>query len=102
MEYLLHDAGCLAAGDDGRLGRPGLAFHTFPVFTGCAFLAELGRSGGDGEFGGGHACNLVVDGVRLMLKRIVGLPGNELCLYCAWEWRCSEQGWRLRSVHQVR
>ena len=48
-------------------------------------------AGGDGELGIEHAHHLVGDVVRLMLKRIVGLPDNELRLYCAWEWRCSER-----------
>jgi hypothetical protein len=40
---------------------------------------------------GGHTHHLVGDAIRLMFKRIVGLPDNQLRLHCGWEWLCSQR-----------
>jgi hypothetical protein len=90
-ERLTNDARRNANCCFGRLGTHGL--QPLRLFlTGGAFAAEpLGR-GRDGDPWGGHADHLVGDTVRLMLKRIVDLSDNELCLYDAREWSCGERG----------
>jgi hypothetical protein len=45
---------------------------------------------------------MVGDAVRFMLKWIVGVSDNELCLEGAADWRCSGRKWRLNSVCSIR
>ena len=61
------------------------------LLAGGAGAADPHRRRSDGEGGVGHAHHVVGDAVRLILKRIIDLSDNELCLYCAWEWRCRER-----------
>jgi hypothetical protein len=58
-----------------------------------AFAAELGRSRRDGETGRGHAHHLIGDMIRLVLKRVIDLPDDEL--------RLKKRMWRLMSGRRV-
>jgi hypothetical protein len=101
-QHLMHDAGHLAAGGDGRPGRLGLKLPAFLVLTGCAFSTELRLSEGGGNVGIGHPHHIAGDAIRLILKWIVDVPDNELPLNDAWLRRRREGRLHLRLVRPFR
>src|SRR4051794_5108395 len=98
----MNDRRRFAKDEFGRTGRLHLRLLLFLLLAGGAFPAQLRWRGSYGELRVRPAHHLVGDSVRLVLKRIVELSDNEICLYGAWESRCSERGCRLRSVCPVR
>src|SRR3954451_23584628 len=79
-ENSMHNAGRLVAGNYGCSVGLGLDLPAFLFLAGSAFPAELQRCAGHRHIRVWHPHHLVCDAICLVLKRIVALSNNELCL----------------------